>query len=192
MEAHAGEAVPFSLGGHVSWLQLALLNERGEFRTTAIRKTPDIRNAVKATNRTETPSLPGHGRIMSAHVRLPFTPGPWPAPAPAARTAAGRCRRRADQRLVRALLDDAAAVEDQQPVERPHRRQPVGDDRWSCGPPSAAPSPAGSAAPIPNRGSRSPRRGSGSARRRGRRARCATRWRSPPDSLTPRSPTSVS
>ena len=33
-----------------------------------------------------------------------------------------------DQRFVPALLDDAAAVEHQQPVERPHRRQPVRDD----------------------------------------------------------------
>ena len=34
-----------------------------------------------------------------------------------------------DQRFVAAFLDDAAAVEDQQPVERLHRRQPVRDDQ---------------------------------------------------------------
>ena len=65
----------FLSGGHVSWRRLALLNGRGEFRTTAIRKTPDIRNAVKTT--IELATAPARrGRTMSAHAVYPVTPGP--------------------------------------------------------------------------------------------------------------------
>ena len=94
--------------------------------------------------------------------------------------------------LVGAFLDDAAGVHHQDAVAGEHGRQPMRDHQRGALLPSAA-----RARPVPasrsrRRARRSPRRAAGAVRCAGSARAMAMRWRWPPDSVTPRSPTGVS
>ena len=73
--------------------------------------------------------------------------------------------------VVRAALDDAPVLHQQDQVRAAHRRQPVRDHERRAARRAASPSTPGSAARSPCRGCSSPRRGSGSAAAPGSRAR---------------------
>ena len=98
--------------------------------------------------------------------------------------AAGR-----DQLGVAALLDDAALVEHDDPVGARARSRPATPPRRPCARGTPRRGRAGSPPRSRRRRSRACRRGSGCSGRSASARASAVRWRCPPESITPRSPT---
>ena len=97
-----------------------------------------------------------------------------------------------EQLLVRAALDDLAVLEHQDLIRAANRRQPMRDDERGAAPAQRLAGRPESAPRSRCRGSTSPRRESGCVGSARIARAMATRWRWPPDSRTPRSPTIVS
>ena len=97
-----------------------------------------------------------------------------------------------DQLVVRAALDDAPLVQDEDEVGFLDRRQPVRDDERRLAREQAVERPRTPAAPTPRRGRSSARRESGSRASRTIARAMPSRCRCPPDSVSPPCPTIVS
>ena len=126
------------------------------------------------------------------HLRL-GSPARAPPRAPAPGRAARRGRRAATSSAWRPALDDAALVEHDDLVGVAHARDPRCATTTTVRPRNTSrEARAGSPPRSPRRRSRACRRGSGCSGRSASARASAVRWRCPPESITPRSPTIVS